>query len=134
MRKNYASHNPSEEASLAMTAEELIDLVRQDPSAVEFEQVMQVIDQYYDYIPTRFLNGDIVNEAGENEGSCKIFAFAQIHQLSELETLALFGKYYREDVLENPTGEDHPNIRNFILDGWLGIRFDLPPLTAKSLQ
>jgi hypothetical protein len=40
-----------------------------------------------------------------------------------METLALFGKYYRKDVMENPNGDDHPNIRNFILDGWAAIRF-----------
>lgn len=115
-----------------MTSQELIDLVRADPAAVDFQQVIQVIDDTYDYVPTRFSNGEIINEPGENEGSCKIFAFAQIHNLSELETLALFGEYYRHDVLENPIGEDHPNIRNFILDGWLGIKFDSPPLQAKS--
>lgn len=117
-----------------MTAEELIELVRRDPGAVEFDQVMQVIAENYEYVPTRFLNGEIDNPAGECEGSCKIFAFAQLNNLSELETLALFGEYYRHDVLENPTGEDHPNIRNFILDGWLAIKFDTPPLKARSLH
>lgn len=115
-----------------MTTQELIALVRQDPAAIEFEQVLQVIDTNYDFVPTRFFNGEIVNQPGENENSCKIFAFAQVHNLSELETLALFGQYYRHDVLENPMGEDHPNIRNFILDGWLGIKFDSQPLQAKS--
>lgn len=117
-----------------MTTQELIDLVRQNPAAVEFEQVMQVIDSNYDYVPTRFFNGEIVNQAGENDGSCKIFAFAQIHNLSELETLALFGRHYRHDVLENPVGDDHPNIRNFILDGWLGIKFDSQPLQARRMH
>ncbi len=117
-----------------MTSEELVELVRTNPGAVEFDAVMQVIADHYDYVPTRFINGEIDNPAGECEGSCKIFAFAQLHNLSELETLALFGEYYRHDVLENPTGEDHPNIRNFILDGWLAIKFDNPPLQAKSLH
>ncbi|HAB55541.1 MAG TPA: type III effector, partial [Cellvibrionales bacterium] len=42
------------------------------------------------------------------------------------------GKYYRDDVLGNPSGDDHANIRNFILDGWLGIQFDTEPLALKS--
>jgi len=33
--------------------------------------------------------------------------FAQLQQLSQAETLACFGKYYREDVLQNPEGDDH---------------------------
>ena len=65
-----------------------------------------------------------MNEAGTNEGSCKIFAFAQLHHLSEQATLACFGQYYREDVLQNPQGNDHGNIRNFIKQGWQGITFE----------
>ncbi len=45
-----------------------------------------------------------------------------------METLALFGRYYRDDVMGNPAGEDHANIRNFLLDGWVGVRFDDMPL------
>lgn len=114
-----------------MTIEELLNRVRSAPDSIEFDEVMRVIDQHYDYQPTRFINGDIINEAGSNEGSCKLFYFAQQNNLSETETLALFGKYYRDDVLGNPGGEDHPNIREFILDGWLGIRFDGAALTKK---
>lgn len=111
-----------------MTVNELIEQVRTSPDDVEFEHVIAVIEKYYDYTATGFTNGEIVNEAGSNEGSCKIFSFAQLNALSEVETLALFGKYYRDDVMGNPAGEDHANIRNFILDGWLGIRFDKPAL------
>lgn len=117
-----------------MTVTELLSQVKATPETLEFTQVMQVIDENYDYKPTRFYNGQVVNEAGSNEGSCKLFAFAQLNALSEMETLALFGHYYRDDVLANPAGSDHSNIRNFILDGWLGIRFDAEPLTAKQLH
>lgn len=114
-----------------MTIEELLKRVRSAPESIEFDELMRVIDQHYDYQPTRFSNGEVINEAGSNEGSCKIFYFAQQNNLSETETLALFGKYYRDDVLGNPGGEDHLNIREFILDGWLGIRFDSAALTKK---
>ena len=102
------------------------------PLTIQFDQVIALITEHYDYSPTRFTNGDVINEAGTNEGSCKVFAFAQLNGFSEMETLALFGKYYRDDVLGNPGGDDHANIRNFILDGWLGIQFDTEPLALKS--
>ncbi|MBR9866977.1 MAG: HopJ type III effector protein [Oceanospirillales bacterium] len=99
----------------------------------DFEDTIAVIAANYDYTPTRFTNGDLVNDAGTNEGSCKIFAFAQINQLSEQQTLNCFGRFYRNDVLENPQGSDHSNIRNFMVHGWSGISFGQPALTAKSL-
>ena len=118
-----------------MTLPELLDMVRTSPETIEFNQVMQVIADNYRYTPTSFSNGEVVNAAGSNEGSCKIFAFAQLNNLSEMETLSLFGRYYREDVMGNPAGDDHANIRNFILDGWLGIRFDgaaLEPISQDA--
>jgi hypothetical protein len=30
--------------------------------------------------------------------------------------------------LENPSGKDHGNIRNFMLTGWQGIHFEVPAL------
>ncbi len=114
-----------------MNEKELLAQLRTTPESIEFDQVMTTITNHYNYTPTRFINGEIVNEAGTNEGSCKLFSFAKLNGLSEVETLALFGRYYREDVLENPAGDDHGNIRNFILDGWLGIQFDREALITK---
>lgn len=114
-----------------MTIAELTAQLRKDPDSIEFDQVIAVITDYYNYTPVRFSNGAVINEAGSNEGSCKIFAFAQLNAMSEMETLALFGKFYRDDVMANPAGEDHANIRNFILDGWLGIKFDGAALVPK---
>ncbi|MBL4869038.1 MAG: HopJ type III effector protein [Pseudomonadales bacterium] len=115
-----------------MTVSNLIEKLRSEPESIEFDDVMKVISENYDYAPTPFSNGEVLNEAGSNEGSCKIFAFAQLNNLSEMETLSLFGKFYREDVIANPAASDHANIRNFILDGWLGIRFDGEPLRSKQ--
>ena len=112
-----------------MSIQALRDQVRGAPDTIDFDQVIALINALYDYMPARFTNGAVVNEAGTNEGSCKIFAFAQLNGFSEMETLALFGKFYRDDVLGHPAGEDHANIRNFILDGWLGIQFESEPLT-----
>ncbi len=102
---------------------DLISLLKAKPQTVEFEQVMAVINDSYYYSPTAFTNGELLNQAGTNEGSCKIFAFAQLNQLTQQETLACFGRYYREDVLVNPKGDDHANIRNFITTSWQGIEF-----------
>ncbi len=96
---------------------------------VSFNETIAVITENYAYQPTEFGNGLLVNNAGSNEGSCKIFAFALIHQLSDQQTLNLFGDYYH-DVLNNPDGTDHQNIRNFIHYGWQGISFKNQALTA----
>ncbi|MEP3925709.1 MAG: HopJ type III effector protein [Gilvibacter sp.] len=97
--------------------------------SIDFQEVIALIDQTYTYTPTRFANGTVINQAGTNEGSCKIFYFAKLQKLTENQTLALFGSYYRDDVLANPMGEDHDNIRHFIKSGWSGFKFDGVPLT-----
>jgi hypothetical protein len=118
-----------------MTLTELRNTLQADPSAIEFNDVIQLIDQLYHYTPTDFTNGlgsdCVINKAGTNEGSCRLFAFALAQQLSTQETLACFGRYYREDVLNKPEGNDHSNIRNFIKYGWEGISFSGSALQAK---
>jgi len=114
-----------------MSIQRLMEQLSSDPEGVSFKQVIETIAANYHYTPTRFTNGTLVNEAGTNEGSCKIFAFAQLNNLSEAQTLACFGKYYRKDVLQNPEGNDHANIRNFIQQGWSGIQFDGIALKPK---
>jgi hypothetical protein len=52
------------------------------------------------------------------------FFVAKLNGLSKEETLACFGAFYRNDVLQNPEGTDHQNIRNFIEFGWDGIEFE----------
>ena len=56
-------------------------------------------------------------------------SFARLAGLTPDQTLALFGAFYRDDVLGHPDGSDHQNIRNFIKDGWDGIRFEGDALT-----
>lgn len=110
---------------------QLISQLTNTPDTVNFTDVMAVINDHYNYVATTFKNGSLVNEAGTNEGSCKIFAFAKLHQLSDQATLACFGQYYRDDVLAHPNGNDHGNIRNFMNSGWSGIEFDGAALTLK---
>jgi len=114
----------------------LIFDIKNNSEHIEFKDIMDFISEHYAYRETAFSNGvgeDIViNKPGENAGSCRIFAFAQLNALSKEETLACFGRYYRDDVLGNPEGRDHANIRTFMRYGWPGIKFEGVPLTAKS--
>lgn len=114
-----------------MALRTFIEKLNTQSELVEFTETMAVIDNNYDFTPAEFSNGKTVNQAGQNNGSCKIFAFAQLHKLSVEQTLACFGQYYREDVLQNPTNDDHQNIRNFMVTGWDGIQFKAQALQAK---
>ncbi len=113
----------------------LIDKIKASPESISFDEIISFIAEHYQYTPVRFSNGAgenlVINEAGSNEGSCKIFSFARLNELSRDETLACFGKYYREDVLLNPKGHDHANIRSFVKHGWSGVQFDAEALIAK---
>lgn len=115
-----------------MSTEQFLNQLRNDPTTIDFEDTMAVIDAGYEFSPTAFKNGDVENEADQNNGSCKIFAFAQLQSLSADETLACFGRYYRDDVLNNPEGDDHGNIRNFMQYGWIGVEFSGIALTLKG--
>lgn len=110
----------------------ILEQLKTFPETIAFKEVMAYIDEHYDFTPTKFTNGTAVNEAGENNGSCKVFSFAMLKGLSKEETLALFGDFYRTDVLENPEGSDHQNIRNFRQFGWDGIAFEGKALAEKD--
>jgi len=108
-----------------------LDNLQASPETIEFQDTMAAIEASYVYVPAVFTNGSLVNQAGENEGSCKLFAFAKLNNLDEDKTLACFGAYYREDVLQNPESNNHQNIRNFMKTGWEGIAFESEVLTSK---
>lgn len=112
-----------------MTLQELIAAL--GDGAVDFNEVMAVIDENYTFTPTRFTNGDTVNEAGTNNGSCKVFSFAMLNGLDKQSTLNAFGDFYTKDVLQNPQAQDHMNIRNFMQHGWEGIEFEGAALQKK---
>jgi len=114
-----------------MTLESFLDKLNTAPESVDFADTMAIVENLYDFTPTAFKNGDLQNEAGQNSGSCKLFAFAQLQGLDDQRTLYCFGKFYRDEVLQDPTGDSHQNIRNFIKTGWPGIRFDVFPLKPK---
>jgi hypothetical protein len=114
-----------------MILESFITKLKQSPTTIEFSDTMVVIEENYCFTPTAFNNGKQQNAAGENSGSCKLFAFAKLQKLSQQETVACFGAYYFEDVLKNPEGNDHQNIRNFMTTGWNGLQFEGDALELK---
>ena len=97
---------------------------------VPFTEVIQFIENDYEHQPTAFKNGEAYNEATQNQGSAKVFAFAKINELCPADTLYLFAEHYKS-VLENPAGSDHQNIRQFMAYGWEGIAFEGEALVKK---
>lgn len=115
-----------------MTIDQFLTLLSDSPESIQFSETMQLIDTHYNFNPCEFSNGDQINEANQNNGSCKLLAFAKLNNLSIEQTLQCFGDYYRIDVLQHPNNDDHQNIRNLITHGWDGVHFKGTPLTIKS--
>lgn len=96
----------------------------------DFSDTLALVEQHFEYQPTGFHNGPLFNAPGENAGSCQVFALGQYCNLSEADTLQLFAQHYQQ-VLNDPTGNSHGNIRQFISTGWSGVRFEGTPLRAR---
>lgn len=110
----------------------MIEKIKNHPESIQFNEVIEYIDANYDFEPSAFKNGDTFNESGQNNGSCKLFAFGLLNKLTQNETLTCFGDYYRKDVLGHPNASDHQNIRNFIKFGWGGVEFKDVALKLKN--
>lgn len=113
-----------------MTTNKLTEQLKTAASSVNFNDVIELIDGLYNFQPTAFNNGSQQNAAGENNGSCKIFAFAKLQNFSQQETLYCFGQYF-QDVESSPEGNDHQNIRQFMQHGWDGIEFSGEALSPR---
>ena len=111
--------------------EQLITLIKKlKNNSLPFKEVIEFIETYYHHQPTAFKNGEVHNEAIQNQGSAKVFTFAQLNNLSKEDTLYLFAEHY-QSVLNNPIGTDHQNIRQFMIHGWPGVVFEGQALLAK---
>ena len=115
-----------------MKLETFLQQLENSPESITFDSAIALIDTLYEFTSTAFRNGSLLNEAGKNNGSCKIFSFAKLHNLTQQQSLDCFGAYYRQDVLEHPASTDHQNIRNFIQTGWVGIEFFGSALALKG--
>ena len=114
-----------------MNINTFLEKLKQTPTDIAFAETIATIEENYTFTPTAFQNGEQHNAAGENSGSCKLFAFALLQKLSVPETLACFGAYYFEETLADPNGSNHQNIRNFMKTGWEGITFEGEALLLK---
>ena len=111
--------------------EQLTTLIKKSQdNSLTFKEVIEFIETHYQHQPTAFKNGAAYNEATQNQGSARVFAFAQLNNLSKEDTLYLFAEHY-QSVLNNPNGTDHQNIRQFMAHGWPGIAFEGQALLAK---
>lgn len=101
-------------------------------SEYAFSDTMAFIDANFDFTPSAFQNGTAVNAANQNQGSCKVLSMGKLLDLSTGETLSCFGEFY-QDVLNQPEGQDHQNIRQLMDKGLDQVTFEHFPLTLKSL-
>ena len=110
-----------------MTIEAFKSKLKEDSKSVVFKETISVIETYYEFSPTAFKNGTLENKKDQNLGSCKVFAFAKVEVLTQEETLACFGQFYFDDVLNDANGKGHQNIRNFMKTGFEGLSFESDP-------
>lgn len=106
----------------------LEQLTQQD---FQFETTLSFIEQYYLFTPSAFNNGGVLNNAEQNQGSCKVFALAQLLNLSKDQALSCFGQHYR-DVLATPEVDNHHNLRRVLKEGLDNITFSQFPLQDKA--
>ena len=105
-------------------------LAQLQAGTAKFADVIIFIEARYHHTPTAFSNGQQHNAATENQGSAKVFSFAQLNNLDQAQTLSLFAEHYAA-VLATPEATDHQNIRQFMQHGWNGIQFEASALTAQ---
>jgi hypothetical protein len=96
----------------------------------QFETTLAFIEQHYNFTPSAFNNGGVENTSEQNQGSCKVFALAELLELSQQQALACFGQHYR-DVVATPEVDNHHNLRRILKEGLAGISFDHFPLELK---
>ncbi len=114
-----------------MTLADFKNKLQNAPETIAFSETIAAIENTYEFTPSVFTNGELKNEETQNQGSCKVFSFAVKQGLTKEETLACFGQYYFKEVLEDPKGTGHQNIRNFMKTGFDGLSFDKETLVEK---
>lgn len=105
-------------------------------NSMMFQDVMNILRRHYECVPAAFATGvgtpkETRNPAGSNAASCLLLAAARRLGFSMPETLALYREHYR-DVLADPDGVTHANIRALIANGWAGVEFSADPLRLKG--
>lgn len=101
-----------------------------DSDSHQFAATLAFINQWFDFTPTAFRNGKVANSAEQNQGSCRVLAFALLQNLRAEQALKCFGEHYR-DVLATPGKDNHHNLRRLQAEGLVDINFDRQPLRRK---
>ncbi|OUS39641.1 HopJ type III effector protein [Oleispira antarctica] len=96
-----------------------------------FETTLEFIETHFNFTPSAFNNGGVLNSQEQNQGSCKVFSLAQLFELTQQQALCCFGQHYR-DVLATPEVDNHHNLRRVLKDGLGDISFDQFPLEQKA--
>lgn len=97
----------------------------------QFSSTLDFIAEWFEFTPSAFMNGNVANAVDQNQGSCKVFALAQLLELTNEQALRCFGEHYR-DVVATPDVDNHHNLRRVLREGLENITFDQFPLTQKS--
>ncbi|UYW00811.1 HopJ type III effector protein [Flavobacterium agricola] len=111
-----------------MTTQNILDALQKQE--LIFNDVLAHIENLYEAQPTAFTNGSLKNEGTQNQGSARVLFFAKKEGLSANDTLCLFAEHYQA-VLNDPDGEAHQNIRQFMQHGWDGVTFEKDVLIEK---
>ncbi|TLX45234.1 type III effector [Pseudoalteromonas phenolica] len=113
-----------------MTLNDFLAQLKAQPETITFELCQQTIADNYTYTASAFNNNGLQSSAEQNQGSCKILAFARLNNLSKEQTLHCFGDYYRIDVVQHPENDDHGNIRTLLKaeSSVAAVTFDGTPL------
>jgi hypothetical protein len=112
--------------------ENLLRKVRTDASSLMFAETLEAIELGFEFFGVKFSCGDVVSSSSENTGSSKVLSMAILVGLTDAETLACFGEHYR-DVLADPSGASHANIRALMATGLAGVKFpNGPSLTLRK--
>ena len=68
--------------------------VEMDADNLMFEEVIEMIDTYYEPGLLEFKNGDMLNKQGENEGSAKVLSYAALSGFDKETTLKVCSMYH----------------------------------------
>lgn len=126
---HFHSKNKQGEIMLFTEAKELFINHLTHPQH-QFIDTLSFIDAWFDYQPSAFTFRDLANAAHENQGSCKIFALAQLLNLDNKQALLCFGEHYR-NLAHTPTNS-HLNLRQLAKHGLTQIEFAHFPLQLKE--
>jgi hypothetical protein len=96
----------------------------------QFAATLAFINEWFEFTPTAFRNGKVANSAEQNQGSCRVLAFALMQHLGTEQALKCFGEHYR-DVLATPGKDNHHNLRRLQAEGLADIHFEQHPLRRK---